>query len=94
MYMFDLDNCAQEYWFKGNEGWNLCLASSAQKAELERRYHPTMSAKGLPEDLIQLYRLVSTGLLKANPKIIPTDHSEQMSQAPEFLIAFNQNRLR
>ncbi|WP_256009085.1 hypothetical protein [Desertivirga xinjiangensis] len=94
MYMFDLDNCAKEYWFKVGEGWDLCLASSEQKAELEKKYHPTVSEKGLPEMLLQLHTLVESKLLKTNPEILTSAHSEQMSAQPDFLVAFNRHRLR
>ncbi|WP_207532448.1 hypothetical protein [Desertivirga arenae] len=94
MYLFDLSNCAQEYWFKADEGWDLCLATSAQKLELERKFHPTLSKNGLPEMLLQLHQLVKTKLHKANPHIEQSGHQEHMTTAPEFLIAFNRNRLR
>lgn len=94
MYVFDLGNCAKEYWFKDNEDWDLCLASEEQKLELERRYHPTISKKGLPESLIQLHRLVKTRLLNEKPHSKSSGASEEMSSAPEFLIAFNPNRRR
>jgi hypothetical protein len=94
MYLFDLGNCAREYWFKADEGWDLCLATSSQKAELERIYHPTMSKKGLPEMLLKLHSLVKTTLQKTNPQFEQFGHFEQTTNAPEFLIAFNKNRLR
>ena len=43
MYVFDLGNCAKEFWFKEDEDWDLCLASGEQKLELEKRYLPTIS---------------------------------------------------
>lgn len=36
MYVFDLGNCAKEFWFKEDEDWDLCLASGEQKLELEK----------------------------------------------------------
>lgn len=94
MYLFDLSNYAKEFWFKDDESWDLCLASSEQKAELERKYHPTMSKKGLPETLIQLYSLVNSSLIKETSHFSKSGQSEAMSSSPEFLIAFNRNRLR
>ena len=94
MYVFDLGNCAKEFWFKDTEDWDLCLASSEQKLELERKYYPTISKRGLPEALIQLHSLVKTRLLKVNPHFLKTGPSEEMSAAPEFLIAFNRDRRR
>mgnify|MGYP003576266402 FL=1 len=95
MYVFDLGNCATEFWFKDDEEWDLCLASGEQKLELERKYHPTISQKALPETLIQLHRLVKLRLLKANPRLLKSSEpSEEMFASPEFLIAFNRNRAR
>jgi hypothetical protein len=94
MFVFDLGNCAKEYWFKDDESWNLCLASSEQKADIEKKYSPTMSKKGLPETLFQLHNLVNLRLLKVNPRFLKLGHFEAMSTEPEFLIAFNSNRLR
>ena len=94
MYVFDLGNCAKEFWFKDDEDWDLCLASGERKLELEKKYHPTISKKGLPEALIQLHGLVKTRLMKMNPHFLTTGPSEEMSAAPEFLIAFNRNRRR
>lgn len=94
MYVFDLGNCAKEFWFKEDEAWDLCLVSAEQKLELERKYHPTISKKGLPEALIQVHRIVKSRLLKANPNFLQPGQAEKMSSAPEFLIAFNRNRQR
>ena len=94
MYVFDLGNCAKEFWFKEDEDWDLCLATGEQKLALEKRYLPTISKKGLPETLIQLQRLVKAKLLKVNPQFLKLEPSEEMPSAPEFLIAFNRNRLR
>ena len=94
MYVFDLGNCAKEFWFKDDEDWDLCLASGEQKLRLEKKYFPTISKKGLPEGLIQLHGLVKTRLMKVNPHFLKAEPSEEMSSAPEFLIAFNRNRLR
>ncbi|MBC8052635.1 MAG: hypothetical protein H7Y13_06185 [Sphingobacteriaceae bacterium] len=94
MYVFDLGNCAKEFWFKDDEDWDLCLASGEQKLELEKKYYPTISKKGIPETLILLHGLVKNRLLKVNPLFLKPGHSEEMSAAPEFLIAFNRNRRR
>ena len=94
MYEFDLGNYAREFWFKDGEGWDLFLASAAQKAELERKYHPTMSKKGFPETLIPLYAALQSRLPKVSPLLSGAGHPDEMSTSPEFLIAFNRNRLR
>jgi hypothetical protein len=94
MYMFDLVNCAKEFWFKDDEEWDLCLVSSEQKTELERRYHPTISKKALPETLLQLHSLIKLKLLKQNPHLSKADPSEETPSAPDFLIAFNRKRFR
>ncbi len=94
LYLFDLANYAEQFWFKKDESWELCLASGEKKAELERKYHPTLSKKALPETLIKLYGLIKTQLLTAPSSVPASPHSEEMSTSPEFLIAFNRNKMR
>lgn len=93
MYVFDLNNCAKEFWFKNDENWELCLASGEQKAELEGRYYPTLSKRGNPETLFKLHSLVLSSIQKENSALNMVT-SDDRTEAPEFLIAFNRNRLR
>jgi len=94
VYLFDLNNCAKEYWFKDDEEWDLCMASGAEKIEFERRYHPTVSKKAFPETLIQIRRLITPNLKINNADFIKPWNTEETSNKPEFLIAFNRNRTR
>lgn len=94
MYVFDLNNCAKEYWFKDDDEWDLCLVSGEKKLEIERNYHPTISKKDLPEALIQLHRMVKSKLPRINPHLLKPQHPEDSIQTPEYLIAFNKNRRR
>lgn len=36
IYVYDLNNCANEYGFKDDEGWELSLANDAEKSEIEK----------------------------------------------------------
>jgi hypothetical protein len=95
VYIYDLNNCANEHGFKADEAWELSLATDIQKAELEKKYYPTISTKALPEVLAELIKVVKGKLTQVrsdfdNHRVISnTAHSEL-----QYLIAFNPNRHR
>lgn len=95
VYIYDLNNCANEHGFKANEEWELSLATDTQKAELEKQYYPTLSTKALPEVLAELFKLVKGKLnsiksdYSTNEAVNNTAHSDL-----QYLIAFNPDRHR
>jgi hypothetical protein len=95
VYVFDLNNCANEHGFKTDEGWELSLATNSEKSEIEKKYYPTMSAKVLPEILVEFFRMVKTQLNQAKSDIEEKlDWSHISYTHPEYLIAFNPKRHR
>jgi hypothetical protein len=94
IYLYDLRNCARENGFKAGEEWSLNQASYEEKAELEKRYYPTISTKVVAEDLVKLFGLVSNQLSQAGQ----TKHSPNTTLKPDknlqYLVAFNADRVR
>lgn len=94
-YVYDLNNCAIEYGFKADEGWELSLATVFEKTALEKKYYPTVTIKALPETLLELVRIVKNKLITAKydmeRKFDPSHHADVSLQ---YLIAFNPKRAR
>jgi len=91
VYVYDLDNKATELGFKPDEGWLLRAVAGAEKAAIEKQYYPTVSVKAFPEKLTELFGLVKTRLIRANPAFV----SELGLTAPdmEYIVAYNPQRL-
>jgi hypothetical protein len=83
IYLYDLRNCAREIGFKAGEEWSLNQASFKEKAECKRRYYPTVSTKVDPEDLTELFGLVSNNL---NPSGHAGRGAETVGKPDENLI--------
>ena len=94
-YVYDLNNCAIEYGFKTDEGWELSLATALEKIALEKMYYPTVTVKGLPETLLQLVRLVKSKLLTSRYDLERKhDSKDDDNTNLQYLIAFNPKRAR
>jgi hypothetical protein len=94
-YVYDLHNCATEYGFKNDEGWELSLATDTEKIAIEKKYYPTVSAKVLPETLLELFRLVKDKLIAAKSDMerkLETNTGTNINL--QYLIAFNPKRPR
>lgn len=94
-YVYDLNNCATEYGFKNDEGWELSLATDTEKIAIEKKYYPTVSAKVLPETLLELFRLVKDKLIAAKSDMerkLETNTGTNINL--QYLIAFNPKRPR
>ncbi|GAB2979858.1 hypothetical protein GCM10027049_14010 [Mucilaginibacter puniceus] len=92
-YVYDLNNCAIEYGFKGDEGWELSLVTALEKTALEKKYYPTVTVKALPETLLKLVRLVKNKLIDAKYDIERKfDTADNVSM--QYLVAFNPKRAR
>jgi hypothetical protein len=95
IYLYDLSNCAREFGFKDNEGWQVSLATLAEKSAIENKYFPTISAKGLPEVLSGMFGLVKEKLIQAKSDIEKTwDTNSIRNNHLQYLIAFNPDRQR
>jgi hypothetical protein len=95
-YVYDLNNCASEYGFKEDEGWELSLATDSEKIAIEKKYYPTVSAKVLPETLLELFRLVKGKLIAARSdmekRFDPANHVNNNNL--QYLVAYNPKRPR
>jgi hypothetical protein len=95
IFLFDLNNSAQEHWFKTDETWEISLATADERSALEKKYYPTISAKVLPEMLAELF-----GLVKKKLFMIQSDQEKSLNTDTvikkhlQYLIAFNPKRQR
>ena len=95
LYVYDLNNCAREFGFKDDEGWQLSLATGEAKTALYKRYYPVVSAKVVPEMLAELFTLVKSRLEQASANIQNKLDPENLSTLDlQYLVAFNPKRLR
>src|SRR5476651_2280664 len=96
MYVYDLNNCAREFGFKPDEGWELNVATSDEKTAIERRYYPTIATKVLPEILSELFGVVKDKLVQVKSDIRNTLDTGGKSNNAElqYLVAFNPKRVR
>jgi len=93
IYVYDLNNCANEFGFKSDEGWEIGLASDAEKTAIEKKYFPTISARALPEILAELLHLVRKRLSGLNSGNSP--HSVNTADGNfQYLVAYSPKRLR
>ncbi len=95
LYVYDLNNCAREFGFKADETWEVDMASGSDKADLEKKYFPILSAKVLPEMIVEMMSSVKfklsqqlTGLGKN------IDIKGILQQELQYLVAYSPNRLR
>ena len=95
VYVYDLNNCAREFGFKEDEGWELSLANKDERTALEKKYYPTISTKVLPEILVELFGVVKSKLVQAASNI---QNKLDAGRAPghdmQYLVAFNPKRHR
>ncbi len=92
IYVYDLNNCAREFGFKSEEGWEIGLASDSEKKAIEKKYFPTVSVRALPEMLAELFHLVKKRLSQANSG--NSMHSVNVDLNFQYLVAYNSKRLR
>lgn len=95
VYVYDLNNCASEFGFKADENWEVGMASSSEKADLEKKYFPTLSARVLPEMLAEMMSSVKFKLSQPLAVIKQyTDTRSILQQELQYLVAYSPNRLR
>jgi hypothetical protein len=95
IYVYDLHNCAREFGFKADENWEINMVTRQEKADLEKKYFPTLSAKILPEMLAEMLSSVKFKLsqqLADFEKAIDTALVRR--QQFQYLVAYSPNRLR
>jgi hypothetical protein len=95
IYLNDLINCSRYFGFKADEVWEIILVSDAEKSAIEKKYFPTISAKGLPETLSEVYHMVKSKLIQTKYDLNKKAHSIHVSGTnPKYLVAFNPYRQR
>jgi hypothetical protein len=95
IYVYDLDNCAREFGFKADEGWELSLATTEERTALEKKYYPIISTKVLPEILAELFGVVKSKLVQAASNIQnKLDVNRAAGHDLQYLVAFNPKRHR
>jgi len=92
IYVYDLKNCAREFGFKAEEHWDVSMVTSQQKADIEKRYFPILSAKVLPEMLAEMLGSVKFKLSQGIEKVPDTATIRQ--QHLQYLVAYSPDRLR
>ncbi|TWJ00923.1 hypothetical protein JN11_02186 [Mucilaginibacter frigoritolerans] len=94
VYVYDLNNCASEFGFKADDGWELQVASEGKKKELEKQYYPTVSVKVLPEVLLEFFKLVKERLAQIKSGAGNSgDHSNSVDKDLQYLVAYNPKML-
>jgi len=89
-YVYDLKNCASEFGFNNQEGWQFSLVSDLEKAKIEKDYHPTVSAHPDQEALFEFFRLVKGKMmLPLNKEEHSFDINSFEHKDVKHLIAFN-----
>jgi hypothetical protein len=94
VYVYNLKNCASEYGFSAQEGWNLVSVSEYEKANLEKKYYPTLSVKVAPEQIAEMLRLVRDKLSSPAMDEHDTDRPARFDHGMQHVVAFNPKRLR
>jgi len=95
IYVYDLNSTAREFGFKPDEGWELNVATQDEKIFIEKRYHPTIAAKVLPEILSEMFGLVKDKLIQVKSEIRNNLQTGGTNNTElQYLVAFNPKRPR
>jgi hypothetical protein len=95
MYLYDLMNTAKEHGFKGDDNWELSMATDVERAKIQKDYYPTIATKVIPEFLLQVFNLTKIRLNQTLSKK-DEDLTPRSVVAAElnYLVAFNPKRPR
>jgi hypothetical protein len=89
-YVYDLKNCASEFGFNNEEGWQFSLVTDVEKIKIEKDYYPTISAHPAQEALFEFLKLVKSKLmLPLNKEEYGFDANSAIHKNIRHLIAFN-----
>jgi hypothetical protein len=95
VYVYDLNNTAREFGFKTDEGWELNVATQEEKTDIEKRYHPTITTKVLPEIISEMFGLVKDKLIQVKSDIRNNlGTTVRPDSNLQYLVAFNPKRPR
>lgn len=89
-YVYDLKNCASEFGFNNQEGWQFSLVTDLEKTKIEKEYYPTISAHPAQEALFEFLKMVKDTLtLPLNKEEYGFDANSSVHKNIRHLIAFN-----
>ena len=96
MYMYDMQNAAKEHGFKGEDGWELSMATNTERIKIQKDYYPTISAKVGPEILLQVFHTIKSRLNQSFQKEEPRPNNDRFAPVEDlnYLVAFNPKRPR
>jgi hypothetical protein len=89
-YVYDLKNCASEFGFNNQDGWQFSLVTDVEKTKIEKEYYPTISAHPAQEALFEFLKMVKDKLtLPLNKEEYGFDNNSTIQKNIKHLIAFN-----
>lgn len=95
IYVYDLNNTAREFGFKPDEGWELNVATQEEMVDIEKRYHPTITTKVLPEIISEMFGLVKDKLIHVKSEIRNNLNTNiRPNSTLQYLVAYNPKRPR
>ena len=95
MYMFDMMNTAKEHGFKGEDNWELSMATNTERIKIQKDYYPTVAAKIVPEILLQVLHTIKGRLNQQTHKgEQKPDNQNNLNEDLTYLVAFNPKRPR
>lgn len=95
IYVYDLNNTAREFGFKPDEDWELNVATQEEMVDIEKRYHPTITTKVLPEIISEMFGLVKDKLIHVKSEIRNNLNTNiRPDSTLQYLIAYNPKRPR
>jgi len=87
-FLYELTNCASEYGFAKDELWTISIIADKQKAAIEKKYYPVISALLEPEVLTAMPGLVAAKLnliiAGAEQSVLKTGPKAE----PQYLVAY------
>jgi hypothetical protein len=95
LFVYDLSNSAKEHWFKPDENWEVSLVTGADKAAIQKKYYPTVSAEFVPEIAAEMFDLVknSLNLAKSTTEMLLDIQTIRLNHL-QYLVAYNLKRQR
>ncbi|WP_184549610.1 hypothetical protein [Mucilaginibacter sp. FT3.2] len=91
-FVYELANCASEYGFAKEEIWSVSLVAEKQKAALEKKYYPVISASLTPDMVAAIPQLVAEKLNLVIAGMEATSANQVLKAEPLHLVAYNAGR--
>jgi hypothetical protein len=95
MYLYDLNNTAKEFGFKGEDRWELTMVTDTERKKIQKDYYPTIAAKIIPEFLLQVFNLTKERLNQSFSKTNEETANRNVAISElNYIVAFNPKRPR